>query len=779
VHARDAMEDRRELRARVLTRDQQSRLDTAARLAHYREAGIMWAQGLFGSCAQARSHFGLALETSNAVRHHYKFFIASKHNESESHALDSFEKSSVPKCSNKSCPCHAKVDNSSDGESDSDVQMTPAHWQTLLTLCQCNEKSDEQIAQDFREQTGVKRSRSAIQKYRTRSGKKMPLLGRPTLLTAEAEQKVVEAMLFMRANKVPIYPMHVAMLGKRISTKLGMDPTLAFGKWWVTSFLKRHGDKFEQVAQKIIEDLRAHYCTASKLRKHYAIVADFLVELGWAKRNPLYDADVPFVDGVSDPRTRVIDIEPRFAHRIVSMDETRFTLNQSKENKGPARSGKRTVVVKAEDDDLTGAALDWGEVVMNKSNYDCTIVGGSSADSNALPALYIFAGGFDPVEDMKGAPRCEKRWQASGELMEACGWHNEKGGMTDEAMLLWLNQVLLPCFPDVSPHNPVVLICDGYGSHLAWDFIQRCIELGVHVILRPPHTSHVTQGEDVQGGHFHTFHRLERKEKQLVTQHLLVSSFKDRKLHRKHVMRITKAAWEEAFSVRVCQHAWQAIGIYPYFDQRPYWEQKAKEAAVAKLKAKVAHDRQQLADAALRIDPADLVIISDDSESAAEDEPSSRKKRRNNSSQFALLGPITHGEALAKRKQLEAERQAQESAQEQQREAREQDKAHSQQRMREAGRAVDSKLVNDGPRWQVDKLSKQDMITLLFYLGKPLNQVGCTSTSKVGDIRFALLQFVANQSQLPYSTRAREALSQNAGPSEHLDQNPDAVHAMP
>ncbi len=287
----------------------------------------------------------------------------------------------------------------------------------------------------------------------------------------------------------------------------------------------------------------------------------------------------------------------------------------------------------------------------------------------------------------------------------------------------------------------------------------------------------MTQGEDVRGGHFHTLHRLERKEKQLVTQQLLVSSAKDKKLHRRHVMRITKAAWGVAFSVRVCQHAWQVIGIYPYFrfDRRPYWEQKAKEVAAAKLKTKAAQDRQQLADAAVRIDPANIVIISDESGSDAEEEaPGARKKRRNNSSQFALLGPITHGEALAKRRQLEAERQAHESAQKQQRETREQEKAEAQQRMREAGRAVDHKLANDGQQWQVDKLSKTDMTAPLFYLGKPLNQVGCTATSKVGDIRVALLQHVATQQQLPYSTRAREALTHNVGPAQHLNDIPEA-----
>jgi hypothetical protein len=313
-----------------------------------------------------------------------------------------------------------------------------------------------------------------------------------------------------------------------MAATLGLDDKLSFGRKWVQSFMQRNSQQLGTSAQTIIEDIRAHYCTASKLAKHYQIVSDTLVTLGWAVRNAQYDPSVPFdASQPTDQRNLAIHINPVFAHRIVSFDETRFTLNQSKEGKGPAKSGQKTVIVK---DDLTGAANDWkvpnidtGEVIMNKSNYDCTIAGGSTADGNSLPALYIFAGGFDPANDMKGAPKCGMRFHANGERMEAYGWHNEKGGMTDEVMLMWLDQVLLPCFPEVSPEKPVLLICDGYGSHLCWDFIQRCIAVGVHVILRPPHTSHVTQGEDVRGGHFHTFHNSERVEKLNLTQRLLLS----------------------------------------------------------------------------------------------------------------------------------------------------------------------------------------------------------------------------------------------------------------
>jgi hypothetical protein len=188
VHAHDYMGDRRELRSRAITRDEQRRLEKVERFAHYREAGIMWAQGLFESCAQARAHFGLALESSNAVRHHYMHFSTGNHNESESQAFDSFEKFSVPKCSKKSCPCQGVVFVSSDSESVSDVEMAQAHWQTLLDLFKCREKSVKQVALELQEQTGVKRSRSAIQKYRTQYGKKMPVIGRPTFWVKQREK---------------------------------------------------------------------------------------------------------------------------------------------------------------------------------------------------------------------------------------------------------------------------------------------------------------------------------------------------------------------------------------------------------------------------------------------------------------------------------------------------------------------------------------------------------------------------------------------------------------
>jgi hypothetical protein len=765
------MVEQPEPRLRAITRQQQLQNEVELRLVYQRQAGIMWAQGLFESNAQACAHFGLASTFKPQVRYHYNTFKHGKHSDSEREAFNSFSKSSLPKCTCGACPCQGPVHERVDDDAHTDAEMTQDHWKTLLYLMKNKEKSSQQIADEFYAETGVKRSRPAIAKYRRQRTKTMPTMGRPTYLPSEAEQKVVDSIKFLRSNRIPVYSMHVAMIAEELARKVGLAPSPGFGRKWVDGFLKRHETQLGQHTQTIIEDLRAHYCTASKLRRHYQVVADFLVELGWAVRNPEYDPDIPFDSKrPNDPRAVLVFIDPKYAHRIVSMDETRFTLNQCKEGKGPARAGKKTLVVKSES--FTGADKEWGtdtgEVIMNKSNYDCTIVGGSSADANALPALYIFAGSFSWHEDMKGAPKCAGRWDADGNLLSAFGWHNEKGSMTDDVMMKWLNTILLPCFPDLSKENPIVLICDGYGSHLAWDFIQACVKKGVHVILRPPHTSHVTQGEDVVGGHFHTFHRLERVAKVNLSQALLASSKKksQRKLQRRHVMQITANAWQDAFSVSVCQHAWQHIGIYPQFDMRPYWEQKAKEVSQEKLKASVTpmsaeqrrQRREDLGAAAANIDPQELVVhLSSDSDSEGDGAVDGRRKRKNLSGQYALLSPITAGAALQLRTRLEAESAAQEQERQQRIQEKEAQKNAAHEALREAGSEIHDYLVREESR--VSSLVKKDMIALLCFLGKSASDVGLTPTSKVPETKRAFLLHIASLSHLPYAARAQSALA--------------------
>jgi hypothetical protein len=482
------------------------------------------------------------------------------------------------------CPCNANAREIE--KEDVTTEMTPAAWMYAKSMFNDTDVSCQAISDRVFESYGVKRSRQQWQRWRSQGATlSMPLQrGRPTKLPPAAEVKIIEAVKSLRSRRIHVAPMHLAMLAHQISReaaeKAGVDAPCGFTRDWVSSFLHRNEKDLGTATLEVIEDLRVQSCTSRKLHLHFRNLQGALIDLGWASVNPRFNPDLPY-----NPADKCnTDCAPIFidgvkAHRIVSMDETRFTLNQAKEGK-VTNGTRKTVVVKSES--ATGAPQDWGEVAMNKSDCDCTIVGGSTAGGCGLPALYIFKGAFDPTRDLDGGPKTRR---VDGVALECFGCCNDKGSMTDDVMLMWLNRVLLPMFPDVSPANPVLLICDGYGSHLYLNFLERASDLGVLVFLRPPHTSHVTQGEDVRQGHFHTFHKLERDAKMQLKGHLIAHPRRGEnnkancQLVRSDIMRITAKAWEEAFSHEVCIKSWQATGVFPIFNRKPYWEIKTKEEA--------------------------------------------------------------------------------------------------------------------------------------------------------------------------------------------------------
>ena len=72
----------------------------------------------------------------------------------------------------------------------------------------------------------------------------------------------------------------------------------------------------------------------------------------------------------------------------------------------------------------------------------------------------------------------------------------------------------------LSQDNVLVLLCDGHGSHLTWQFIEYAKAHHIMVLLRPPHTTQVLQGEDVHG--FGIFKKAFKAAKQaLLTERFL------------------------------------------------------------------------------------------------------------------------------------------------------------------------------------------------------------------------------------------------------------------
>jgi len=62
----------------------------------------------------------------------------------------------------------------------------------------------------------------------------------------------------------------------------------------------------------------------------------------------------------------------------------------------------------------------------------------------------------------------------------------------------WLRDLFNPESAQIAGVNqPRLLILDGHGSHISFEFIQYCIESGIHLICLPAHSTHLLQPLDV------------------------------------------------------------------------------------------------------------------------------------------------------------------------------------------------------------------------------------------------------------------------------------------
>eukprot|EP00037_Helgoeca_nana_P002250 m.32736 g.32736 ORF g.32736 m.32736 type:complete len:902 (+) comp12457_c0_seq1:107-2812(+) len=146
-----------------------------------------------------------------------------------------------------------------------------------------------------------------------------------------------------------------------------------------------------------------------------------------------------------------------------------------------------------------------------------------------------------------------------------------------------------------------MVVCDGHGSHLTSEVLNLLLDpasgmatLGTtmrrcHLVLRPPHTSQITQGEDTAV--FKLLKALWRKQKvarvrmnlksiEVLTDSSWPRYSKGRKngLDMFDFFRMLKPVWEEAFSVDNCRKGWTQTGWLP-FDMRVYWTLKREEDA--------------------------------------------------------------------------------------------------------------------------------------------------------------------------------------------------------
>ena len=92
-----------------------------------------------------------------------------------------------------------------------------------------------------------------------------------------------------------------------------------------------------------------------------------------------------------------------------------------------------------------------------------------------------------------------------------------------------------------------------YSLFTTLELLHYCRARGLHIVLRPPHTTHVLQGEDVQ--YFTIFKPQYLRAKYELTQARLFLG-KSPRLTAGDLLLCAKEAWETAFNLEHSLRAW-------------------------------------------------------------------------------------------------------------------------------------------------------------------------------------------------------------------------------
>ena len=214
---------------------------------------------------------------------------------------------------------------------------------------------------------------------------------------------------------------------------------------------------------------------------------------------------------------------------------------------------------------------------------------GGRAGSHALPIGLVFAYGQgfqstwcrNPPIGNVIVVRKQQTAERRRDLLRLWTGAANPSSMTSDLCLDYTKQVIIPDAKHLNPGMGVedgkrsVEVCDGTQVHLGFERLQRCRQEGLDVVLRLPHSTHVTQGEDTV--HFGVLKSLYPKRKQKVLeQKRFGGDVRESQqagaplgnalavLTPEDLMGCLRNSWEKAFSADNVASAWERDGIVPF-----------------------------------------------------------------------------------------------------------------------------------------------------------------------------------------------------------------------
>ena len=239
--------------------------------------------------------------------------------------------------------------------------------------------------------------------------------------------------------------------------------------------------------------------------------------------------------------------------------------------------------------------------------------------------------------------------------------------MLAEHMTGYIDNCVLPCLGQTpSCQLGAVGLADGWGSHSDVNFLEHCHDKHIHLVMRFPHSTQDTQGEDKSN-----FAVLKPKYKNVKVKRMSDNYIagKPSQLGAKDLGPCLHDPWMAAFDETVNKEGWKKTGFSP-FTRSVYWDKKKQEEAKARLLPVGDVDFSTLRQGIRQRDMHSTVLDDDEEDFDAEDHAESLKTTRISSSDLCFLSGGVTGEAarqIVKRKQQHKEEQDAERAAKRQR----------------------------------------------------------------------------------------------------------------
>ena len=287
----------------------------------------------------------------------------------------------------------------------------------------------------------------------------------------------------------------------RLDMVRGMAEMLArpqpIGKHWLSRFLNRH----PELSSKYSEQLNRQRALAGNPK----VLNDYFRKL----RHLI----------------RIHDLQP---DQIYNMDEKGFLMGQSAKAKVICRTRRRNP-----------------RVTQDGSREMITVIESVNASGFVLPPFIIYKG----TGHYMG-------WYQFIEPEEASFAYSSKGWTDEKLALRWLKDIF-EFKTQRKDGKPRLLILDGHGSHITWEFCSFCLDNDIILLCLPAHTTHLLQPLDVG-----LFSPLQHYYGKAVDN--LIRDDTDLHIKKANFFPLLRQAHSQAFTVKNIKSAFQATGIVPY-----------------------------------------------------------------------------------------------------------------------------------------------------------------------------------------------------------------------